>query len=127
MNNSIRTTNDLYDVYKLWYYTESLPIKKMSVQRIYELAFKNKSNPWSSDNDSISVQDQIAINKADISYPILLTANYTSLDGLHRIAKAKQIHRTYISYKIVPFHILRKCVTTKPYDHESSLMCVAKN
>jgi hypothetical protein len=102
-----------YDVYKLWYKTESLPATRMSVDWLFSRLFGDTLvDVWHERGGPVTAEDMAKIDPADLRYPILLHQDYSSIDGLHRLAKAKKIHRRYINCIIVPSRILRACEIT---------------
>lgn len=76
-----------WDVYKLWELAKDLPVEEVDVE---ELSVVSR-NCWFRQDDEPTVK---AISehcakalKSDLSYPIILNADGTVMDGAHRVLK----------------------------------------
>lgn len=84
-----RTTRGLlaWDVHRLVDLTSKLPRKQVPLTEIRELdrAFFGSEEPptWRS-----AIAHFELIDRADLSYPIILAADGSVMDGMHRVAKA---------------------------------------
>jgi hypothetical protein len=76
-----------WDVDRLIRLTESLPRRRVSLSDIREL-----NEPWFGSDEAATwvalVEHVKLIDAADLSYPIILAADGTVMDGMHRVAKA---------------------------------------
>lgn len=72
-----------YNVYAACQLSSDLPIVELRIDQMY-LAYVSPCK----DTFSSFVSHCRAVNDADLSYPILLTATGAILDGKHRLAKA---------------------------------------
>lgn len=81
---------DAWDVDTLIELTKSLPRRRVALSDIRELA-----EPWRGDGETASwralVEHLKLIDDADLSFPIILSADGTVLDGMHRVAKALRL------------------------------------
>lgn len=86
----------IWDVHRLVELSQNFKVKNILLSEIKEL---NEAY-WFSDIHPTTQQiiEHIElINAADLSYPIILCADGRVMDGMHRVAKAKLRHQTYIS------------------------------
>lgn len=86
----------IWDVHGLVELSQNFKVKNILLSEIKEL---NEAY-WFSDIHPTTQQiiEHIElINAADLSYPIILCADGRVMDGMHRVAKAKLYHQTYIS------------------------------
>ncbi|MFI5734522.1 hypothetical protein ACIA49_30680 [Kribbella sp. NPDC051587] len=76
-----------YDTERLWELAAGLPVEPVLIDDIKEF----DENCWFGDGPvtcRMVAQHVDRINKADLSYPVILSADGRLMDGGHRIAKA---------------------------------------
>lgn len=77
-----------WDVYRLIELSAELPVEQVAVDSIAEL----DTNHWFDDHYRPTVRAVIEhldlIERADLSYPIILGADGRVMDGMHRVCKA---------------------------------------
>ena len=85
-----------WDVDRLVALTKDLPRRDVALEALGEL-----DRPWSGDGEPQTWRELVEhvrlIEKADLSFPIILAANGEVMDGRHRIAKAALEGRSTIS------------------------------
>lgn len=79
----------IWDVDDLVTMSETLPVIEVSLSEIGEL----DENYWYQEKDSIPTCRSICehlrlINETDLDYPIILNADGSVMDGMHRVCKA---------------------------------------
>lgn len=76
-----------WDVFRLVQLTAAFPRRMVPLSEIKELAA-----PWSGPNEPITwatlIEHVKLLDAADLRYPIILAADGTVMDGMHRAAKA---------------------------------------
>jgi hypothetical protein len=76
-----------WDVDRLVALSRDLPRQQVPIESLHEL-----DRPWSGDDEPETwralIEHVRLIQKADLSFPIILAANGEVMDGRHRIAKA---------------------------------------
>ncbi len=109
-----------YDVYRVWHECRNIvPIRKSVIKilmKMYGTTDVRGLAPWASDSSSKTIgemteadDDYKRIMGADLSYPIIIRYNGSSVDGLHRLMKCALTGRKYIYVIIIPYDKLRKC------------------
>ena len=77
-----------WDVYRLIELSAELPVEQVAVDSIAEL----DTNHWFDDHHRPTVRAVIEhidlIERADLTYPIILGADGRVMDGMHRVCKA---------------------------------------
>jgi hypothetical protein len=77
-----------WDVDRLIQLTKSLPRRRVALADIREL-----NEPWFGSDEAGTwaalVEHVKLMNEADLSYPIILAADGSVMDGMHRVAKAR--------------------------------------
>jgi hypothetical protein len=110
-----------WNVDELWKYTENFPVKVINISEIREYV-KHVASSYDTD-------DWERVKDADISYPIIISANSTSvtlesgkkittpliIDGFHRAVKLLRNNATFIKVKIVRKMPLPNKVSGKPF------------
>ena len=75
--------------------SKRLPRKRVPLNQIREL-----DEPWAGDDERPTwramLEHMNLIDEADLSFPIILSANGSVMDGMHRAAKAAREGRTAI-------------------------------
>lgn len=84
---------------RLWQLSETLPIKELPLAMFGDLM---KESSWFGRFERPTLENFIRhfqrVRDADLSFPIILSAETWLMDGLHRIAKAKlEDHRTILA------------------------------
>lgn len=76
-----------WDVDRLIELSASFPRKRVPLSHVREL-----DQPWRGDDDPQTWRSLVAhvrlMDEADLQYPIILAADGTVMDGMHRVAKA---------------------------------------
>ena len=84
-----------WDVTRLVQLTSAFPRTRVPLTQIREL-----DEPWHADHDPATWRDFVyhatLMGEADASFPIILAADGTVMDGMHRVAKALQAGRADI-------------------------------
>jgi hypothetical protein len=84
-----------WDVDRLIALTKGLPLRRVPIRDIRELG-----EPWFGSDESPTWQALVEhvklMDAADLSYPIILAADGTVMDGMHRVAKALRNGQTEI-------------------------------
>ncbi len=79
-----------WDVDRLVRLSASFPRKRVALDSIREL-----DEVWSGNDDAQTWRSMLAhirlMDEADLSYPIILSANGAVMDGMHRVAKAVRL------------------------------------
>jgi hypothetical protein len=87
-----------WDVHRLVALTEKLPRRDVPLTHIREL-----DQPWFGDDEPPTWRSLVShlelIEAADLSYPIILSADGSVMDGMHRVARA--LHEGRPSIKAV--------------------------
>lgn len=81
-----------WSVHKLWKLVEPLPVIKILVYDIYQTVKRHIEEEY-------ITEDWKRVAHADLSYPIIVNDLHGVVDGVHRIAKAYQLNKRYISAK----------------------------
>jgi hypothetical protein len=99
-----------YDVSKLWELAKSLPIEELRVsskefKKNLQAGWHDKVQPLEVlNNPSISPGHAKRIQEADLSFPVIMSVGGWIADGLHRMAKAKQLGlKTIMMYRFRSF------------------------
>lgn len=81
-----------WDVDRLVALSANLPRRTVPLEQIREL-----DASWAGDGDAMSWRGLVAhvqlMDEADLAYPIILAADGTVMDGMHRVAKALRLGR----------------------------------
>ena len=81
-----------WDVDRLVALSAHLPRRTVPLEQIREL-----DAPWAGDDEAASWRGLVAhvrlMDEADLAYPIILAADGTVMDGMHRVAKALRLGR----------------------------------
>jgi hypothetical protein len=98
-----------WDVDRLVQLSHDLPRKQVPLSNIHEL-----DEAWDSEEEPITwravLEHMTLIDEADLSFPIILAADGTVMDGRHRVAKAmrqghKDIAAVQFDYDPEPDHV----------------------
>ncbi len=81
-----------WDVDRLIALSADLPRRTVPLEQIREL-----DASWAGDDEAVTWRGLVAhvqlMDEADLAYPIILAADGTVMDGMHRVAKALRVGR----------------------------------
>jgi hypothetical protein len=113
----------VYDVYKLWWKSDPLPVHYRSVETLTRTLFGTVDvlglKLWGNETVAEALENRSdeydRIKNAQLTFPILLTrveSRLVLLDGSHRLVKAVLKENTYIPVKIISRKTLSQCQIT---------------
>jgi hypothetical protein len=116
-NSSTRTYSDddikYYDVYKLWWLSESIPITKVPIDKLMEKNYgtttvEDITDIWGYRYTELPPDELKRIQGADLKYPILIDYSFKSIDGHHRTIKCKINGCASIAVIKIPRRVLKR-------------------
>lgn len=104
-----------YDIYKLWWLTDNLPVVKIPVDKFMLVNYGTTnladiSDIWGYKYIELPKDELNKINAAELKYPILILYSYHSLDGHHRVIKSKLLGMKKVKAKKISHSLTKKAL-----------------